>query len=1060
MSKHHKKDDYQEFLKSKQKSFIESGFEIEESELNTNLFPFQKYIVKKALKKGRFAILADCGLGKSLMQLEWSHQVAVKTQKPVLILCPLAVAGQTINEGSKFGIDVYKYDSKCTPCENEPDIFISNYDQLENIDCSVFSGVVLDECFSPDTKIKILDLKNNLQEKYIKDIQIGEKVLNCIGFDTVTEVKRKKIDYAIKIQFNGKEIISSGRHPYFTQRGWVAAKELQSTDFIVSTDKAMRILRGDCKNEMEGGLKEEVLQSILFSEMENVTTGDFSKSTHKRSTRKDRKENIGFFENREGNANRREDSESESDAELRNKEQSICQIETDEPQTFSAWGQWSRNDIASAINEGCTVRELGGGICHITGKTSIGLSNELQSRFSELRAKNCDRSGWELSLQQKSTRQKEGRKTGYFGLESFEVLEQTDTRMDKFRDAEGSLYFYDLSIEQHPSFTINECLVHNSSILKNYNGQTKALIIQKFKHTPYKLACTATPSPNDHIELGNHSEFLNVLRSKEMVSIFFINDAFNKDHTISKWRLKKHAESDFWNWVSSWSIMLSNPSDIGFEGDSYILPSLNISELEIEVSKKDNGKLFNDISVNATDFYKELKVTQEERCIEVAKIVNQSTESFIIWVKTDDEQEEILSLIPDAISVSGKDKNDLKEKRLLGFANNEFRVLVTKAKIAQFGLNFQHCRNQIFLSFDFSFEGLYQAIRRSWRFGQKNEVNVTLVIVETMGNVVNSIKDKQKKFENMQKQMQESMNNVQNEISITDENFRTESGNNFTLVNGDSVKYTKKIETNSIDYTFFSPPFSDLYMFSNDPRDLSNNKSYEDFFYHFEFMIPELLRITKEGRLLSMHCTQLSTSKGRDGFLEIIDFRGDLIRAMQKYGWIFHAEVAIWKDPKIVAQRTKNMQLLHATTKRDSTVNRMGFPDYLLTFKKPGDNLNPVNHDKNGLPFDYWCKIAEPIWLEGEIEAGDVLSVKEAKAEKDEKHMTPTQKEPIKRLLELYTNPNDLVYSPFNGIGTEGYVSIENRRRYLGVELKESYFELSVKNLKNAELKLNQTTLF
>lgn len=723
--------EYQKFLESKRKSFIESGFEIDESELNSNLFDFQKYIVKRALKAGRFAIFADCGLGKTLMQLSWANAVFVHTGVKVLILAPLAVSGQTKQEAIKFGITLDCFD-------------IVNYEQLDNIDVSNYSGVVLDE----------------------------------------------------------------------------------------------------------------------------------------------------------------------------------------------------------------------------------------------------------------------------------------------------------------------------SSILKNYNGSTKQKILDLFKYHKYKLACTATPSPNDHIELGNHAEFLNVMTSKEMVSIFFINDAFNKDHTISKWRLKKHSTKDFWNWVSSWALMLSNPSDIGFLGKGYILPELLINELQIDVDKQSNGKLFNDIKVSATDFYKELKVTQENRVKAVAEILNNSNESFIVWIKSNEEEKELLSLVPDAVAVNGSDKPELKEKRLLGFANNDFRILVTKTKIAQFGLNYQHCKNQIFLSFDFSFEGLYQAIRRSWRFGQKNKVNVTLVTVETMGNVIEAIKEKQLKFEDMQKEMQRAMNEAQGEIHKTDDNFKTVSGNNWTLVNGDSTQFIKTIENESIDYSFFSPPFSDLYMYSSDVRDLSNNSSYSEFFKHFEYMVPELLRITKQGRLLSMHCTQLSTSKGRDGKLEIIDFRGDLIRLMQKHGWIFHAEVAIWKDPKIIAQRTKNMQLLHATTKKDSTINRMGFPDYLLTFKKEGENLEPVNHDKNGIDFSYWCKIAEPIWLEGEIDAGDVLSVREAKAEHDEKHMTPTQKEPIKRLYELYTNPNDLVFSPFNGIGTEGYVALENGRRYLGCELKESYFDLSLINLKNAELKNNQQTLF
>lgn len=722
---------YEEFLKSKQKTFIESGFEVNENELNANLFDFQKHIVKIALKKGRFAIFADCGMGKTLMQLSWANAVYNYTDKKVIVLAPLAVKGQTLEEAKKFNIDLNSFD-------------VVNYEQLSNTDTSVYSGVVLDE----------------------------------------------------------------------------------------------------------------------------------------------------------------------------------------------------------------------------------------------------------------------------------------------------------------------------SSILKNYQGSTKQEIIDTFNGFKYKLACTATPSPNDHLELGNHAEFLNVMRSKEMVSIFFINDAFNKDHTISKWRLKKHSEGDFWKWVSSWSIMISNPSDIGFDGSTYILPELKMNELSIEVEKQENGKLFNDIKVSATDFYKELRTTQENRCKAVADLVNNSNENFIIWVKSNDEEKEICELIPDAVSVNGSDKPEVKEKRLLGFAKNEFRVLVTKTKIAQFGLNYQNCKNQVFLSFDFSFEGLYQAIRRSWRFGQKEQVNITLVTTETMGNVLGSIKEKQSKFEKMQTEMQKAMNNATEEIYHTDDNFRTEKGKDWTLVNGDSTQYIKTIKNESVDFTFFSPPFSDLYMYSDDPRDMSNNKSYDDFFKHFEFIIPELLRITKSGRLVSMHCTQLSTTKGKDGKLEIVDFRGDLIRAMQKHGFIFHAEVAIWKDPKIIAQRTKNMQLLHATTKKDSTVNRMGFPDYLLTFKKEGENLKPVNHEKNGLPFDYWCKIAEPIWLEGEIDAGDVLKIKDAKAEKDEKHMTPTQKEPIKRLLELYTNPNDLVFSPFNGVGTEGVVSVANNRRYLGVELKESYFDLACTYLTNEENKKQQQTLF
>ena len=410
---------YLEFLESKKRPFIESGFEIKENELNKNLFDFQKFIVKTALKKGRFAIFADCGLGKTLMQLDWAEKVANKTKSKVLILAPLAVKGQTLQEAKKFGIDI-------------SNIEINNYEQLENIDESIYSGIVLDE----------------------------------------------------------------------------------------------------------------------------------------------------------------------------------------------------------------------------------------------------------------------------------------------------------------------------SSILKNFTGKYKNLIIEKFKNTPYKLACTATPSPNDLNEIGNHSEFLNVLDAQDMRAKWFV-----RDEGMNNYRLKGHAKKDFYGWISNWAVMLTNPSDLGFDGSKYILPELNYIEKMIETNSRDNGKLFNEGSVSATDFNKELKLTLIERFDEVAKIVNNSNESFIIWVNQNEEEKKALELIPDAISVNGSEKPEIKEKKLLGFANGEFRVLVTKKKIAQFGMNFQNCNNQVFASLDFSFEGLYQAIRRSYRFGQKNNVNIYIITTDTMENVMSSINKKQSQFLEMQSEV-------------------------------------------------------------------------------------------------------------------------------------------------------------------------------------------------------------------------------------------------------------------------------------------------------------------
>jgi hypothetical protein len=420
---------YQEFIQSKVKNHIDSGFDIDESELNPSLFPFQKHIVKKALKKGKFAVFADCGLGKTFMQLEWAKHVSKKTGKPVLILAPLAVVGQTIKEAVRFGIEAERWIDIYESIPFWPNVLVTNYDQLENIDTSIFSGIVLDE----------------------------------------------------------------------------------------------------------------------------------------------------------------------------------------------------------------------------------------------------------------------------------------------------------------------------SSILKNFDGATKQLIIDKFKNTPYKLACTATPSPNDDMEICNHAEFLNIKSRAEILAMYFTHDGGE----TAKWRLKGHAQDLFWKFVSEWAIILSTPSDIGFSDDGYILPRLNYLKEEIKTESRDVSNIFNDIAISATNFNQELKHTLEARLNKTAEIVNGSDENFIIWIKQDIEGDYLRKLIPDAIEVKGSDKPTTKEERLLGFAENNFRVLITKTKIAQFGMNYQNCRNQVFPSLDFSFEGLYQAIRRSYRFGQKNEVNIYLITTDTMTNVIKSIERKENQFKNM-----------------------------------------------------------------------------------------------------------------------------------------------------------------------------------------------------------------------------------------------------------------------------------------------------------------------
>ena len=303
----------------------------------------------------------------------------------------------------------------------------------------------------------------------------------------------------------------------------------------------------------------------------------------------------------------------------------------------------------------------------------------------------------------------------------------------------------------------------------------------------------------------------------------------------------------------------------------------------------------------------------------------------------------------------------------------------------------------------------------------------------------------------------------------------------FAIYNGDCVEITRGLPDNSIHYSIFSPPFASLYTYSNSDRDMGNCRSDEEFFEHFRFLIRELYRVMIPGRLVSFHCMNLPTSKAHHGYIGIRDFRGDLIRAFEAEGFIYHSEVCIWKDPVVAQQRTKALGLLHKQLVKDSAMSRQGIPDYLVTMRKPGDNPEPIagmleefigegldvsreayeKHAKKvraegrePWPFEMWRsvfiwqKYASPVWMD--IRETNTLQYKSARDEKDEKHICPLQLDVIARGVELWSNPGDIVFSPFAGIGSEGYQAIKMGRRFVGIELKESYYRVAVNNLRMA----------
>lgn len=294
----------------------------------------------------------------------------------------------------------------------------------------------------------------------------------------------------------------------------------------------------------------------------------------------------------------------------------------------------------------------------------------------------------------------------------------------------------------------------------------------------------------------------------------------------------------------------------------------------------------------------------------------------------------------------------------------------------------------------------------------------------------------------------------------------------FALYHGDCVEVAKGLPDSSVHYSIFSPPFASLYTYSNSARDMGNSKNHGEFYKHFAFLIDELHRVLMPGRLLSFHCMNLPTSKQNDGFIGINDFRGELIRAFVEKGFIYHSEVCIWKDPVTAMQRTKALGLLHKTIRKDSAMSRQGIPDYLVTMRKPGANPEPVAHTEETFPVKMWQRYASPIWVTtrgedsegfavcvgdsdgsstGTINPSDTLQKESAREEKDERHICPLQLEVIGRALELWTNPNDIVFTPFAGIGSELVEAMRHNRRAVGVELKTSYFEQAAANCREAE---------
>jgi len=595
----------------------------------------------------------------------------------------------------------------------------------------------------------------------------------------------------------------------------------------------------------------------------------------------------------------------------------------------------------------------------------------------------------------------------------------------------------------------NGIVLDESSILKSYSGKIRTAIIESFRLTPYRLACTATPAPNDHMEIGNHAEFVGAMSRVEMLATFFCHDGGD----TSQWRLKGHAKEPFWRWVAHWAVMMRHPSDIGYDATGFELPVLDIRHHRIKAeAEAADGMLFGMPALSLVEQRRARRSTLGVRVKYVADMVNSTSGQWVVWAELNDESAALANAINGAIEVTGSMDADQKEAQLVAFSEGRLRVLVTKPRIGGFGMNWQNCNQAAFVGLSNSYEQFYQAIRRFWRFGQQRPVTVHAIVTDIEQTVLHNIMRKQGEHESMVSEMRTYMTDTIKEQlagitrDVTPYMEDTMHGDGWTMYLGDCVETAKRLPAESVDYSVFSPPFASLYTYSASDRDMGNCRDRETFMKHFEYLVDALYRITKPGRLLSFHCMNLPSTKAFDGEIGLKDFRGWLIEAFAKGGWLFHSEVCVWKDPVTAMQRTKAIGLLWKQLRKDSTMSRQGIPDYVVTVRKPGVNTSPVTHTQEGYPVDRWQKIASPVWMD--INPSDTLQRLSVREDSDERHIAPLQLEVIRRCIELWTNPGDLVMSPFAGIGSEGYVSLQMKRRFIGVELKRSYWQQAVENLK------------
>lgn len=635
---------------------------------------------------------------------------------------------------------------------------------------------------------------------------------------------------------------------------------------------------------------------------------------------------------------------------------------------------------------------------------------------------------------------------------------------------------------------VDAVVLDESSVLKQSMGARRTALMHAFKGIRWKLACTATPAPNDRVEYAEHAFWLDVVRStREFLAAYFVN----RD---GEWQLKYHGERDFYRHLAAWSVFMRSPAAYGFEDNLRDLPPLEVRypQVPLTAEQSEAARLY-EAGVQPSLFgatpggivsrtkvqqiahgflYEDGKVVKEystwkpDAIADLAN-VDHADEQVIVWVTFDEEARQLGVLIPDSIVLSGKSSMSLRNATIEAFRKGEgARVLIVKSAMFGFGLNLQNCRVQIFSTITDSFERFYQAVRRSHRYGQTKPVIVYVPLTQLDEAICQNVMAKEAVWaEDGYRQERAYIDVLRPDDSTERRVFVTapqaeidrSGGDGWTMIHGDSIAHMPTMPAESVDLAVFSPPFANLFTYSSALADMGNVRSDAEYRLQWKYFAEQLIRVMRPGRVVAVHCMDIIRFAGQHGVRHTYDYPSDLRQGMQDAGFLYRARIAIDKDPQVQAVRTKDANLLFVTLTRNALDSHPQATECLLIFTTPGQAITPVVAPD--VTNQEWIKWAHHVWYD--IRATDVLNAAMGKEHEDERHICPLQLGLIERVVRLWSNPGETVFSPFAGIGSEGWEALAWDRHFYGVELKRSYYDTACKFLSEWEETLsNRLPLF